>query len=116
MFGKALCKCGVHTWSAVEPGSVHLTNSDFPMIGVLWAQIGTRKCTRTGCTATQQVVREGEHGYDGLNVYAGSCYQLTSLDVTRGWGHSHLNPKEVLDLDLYNHSIALDRLGVSMAR
>lgn len=114
-FGKTLCKCGLHLWSAVEPGGVYLTNDKYAIIGVLWAQIGTRKCVRPGCTASKQVVREGEHGYDGLNITAGGCYQISKLDTTTGWGRSDRNPEEVSKLKPYSHLIALERLGAVAA-
>jgi hypothetical protein len=112
MFGRMLCKCELHSWSAVEPGSVHLTNDEYAIIGVLWAQVGTQKCARPSCTAIRQIVREGEHGYDGLNIYAGGCYQVTDLDTTRGWGRSSRDPEEVRGLKPYTHRIAVERLGV----
>ena len=115
MFRTMLCKCGLHAWSTVEPGSVHLTSDEYAIIGILWAQVGTQKCTRPNCAATRQVVREGEHGYDGLNIYAGGCYQITDLDTKRGWGSSSRNPGEVQKLRPYTHRIALERLGVPIA-
>ncbi|MEK7109511.1 MAG: hypothetical protein AAB919_03715 [Patescibacteria group bacterium] len=94
---------------------MHLTNDKYAIIGVLWAQVGTQKCVRPGCSASRQVVREGEHGYDGLNITAGGCYQISELDITTGWSRGRRNPKEVLDLELYNHPVALTRLGVGVA-
>lgn len=107
--GKALCRCGMHAWSAVEPGSLHLTNGEYAIIGVLWAQVGTRRCARPGCTVSQQLVRQGEFGYDGLNI---GNRQVKSLDTTTGWGRSFLKPTEVLALEPYKHPVAIERLGV----
>ena len=66
-FGAELCECGLHKWSEVAPGTIHVISDRLEIVGITWAQIGSRRCLRPGCTAVRSTVREGIYsGYDKL--------------------------------------------------